>query len=629
MRLGRAATPPLSSLHVDPFNFENPDSPLSGDSSPGSQLYLYRLLHLAVNQEIPGGGVAPSYQGAKNLARRLEITGVGQLTALFRDLGLGELHLDITRDRISVRLAARSPVSRGADAAKTTCELERGLIDGALEIITGLPVETIESRCRARGDDACRFEAMREDISGHQRFMPILTENPGGYGGIGGIQESLIQGAAGHNGPGRRDLKSWFMDLAMREVARARRHGRQLTVIYVDLDDLGQINTAHGRAAGDRVIRAVGTALSKGCRSEDFLWHQGEDEFAILLSETDADGAGIVARRLSTEVLSAAEYVDVAAQVSASIGFSTFPVHADSVPGLFNSARSAVYLAKSMGKGRAQVARPVTGTASHGGDKAGLDLDSGLHGASARGRGAGLATHGDTGELVTADTDEMPEATSEMPVASVIIASSSPLLMAGMRQVLTGTAGFKIVAEIVEAGRFQSAVGDQRPDLIFADLDMSRNEDFAVMKLLRGQNLPCKYAVFSSEVDQDVIKLAADFSVDGVILQESASDDVIAALQAVFRGKTVLPIAVAEAMKELTKNRRLLKELSEREIEVLRLIAEGKSNSQISNELFITVNTVRFHLANIYQKLSVSNRTEAANYYLRQNLTPDGQTRLL
>ena len=176
---------------------------------------------------------------------------------------------------------------------------------------------------------------------------------------------------------------------------------------------------------------------------------------------------------------------------------------------------------------------------------------------------------------------------------------------------------------------FRSEVGDQRPDLIFSDLDMSRNDDFAVIKMLRDQNLACKYAVFSSEVDQDVIKLAADFAADGVILQESASEDVIAALLAVFRGKTVHPVAVAEAIKELSKNRRLLEELSEREVEVLRLIAEGKSNAQISNELFITVNTVRFHLANIYQKLSVSNRTEAANYYLRQDLAPDGQTRLL
>lgn len=630
MRLGRTATPPLSSLNVDPFNFDNPGSPINDDSSPGSQLYLYRLLQLAVNQVIPGDSSAiPSYQGAKKLSKRLEITDAGQLKSLFRDLGLGELDSYITRDRISVRLATSAPVSRNADAAMTTCELERGLIDGALETITGGPVETIESRCRARGDDACCFEAMREDISGHQRFVAILTDNPGGHHGHYGISEGQNQDIGGFGMSGQENLKSWFMDLAIREVARARRHGRELTVMYVDLDDLGRINTAHGRAAGDRVIRAVGTALSKSCRSEDFLWHHGEDEFAILLSETGAGGAGIVASRLSTEVLSAAEYIDVAAKISASIGFSTFPIHADSVPGLFNSARSAVYLAKSMGKGRAQVARPITDIATGAGSDDSLDSKSGLHEVSTVGRASSLVSNDDAGEVEATDAGEVARGIREIPVASVIIASSSPLLMAGMCQVFAGRPGFKIMAEIAETSRFLSEVVDQRPDLIFADLDMSRNDDFSVMKLLREQNLPCKYAVFSTDVDQDVIKLAADYSVDGVILQESESEDVVAALQAVFHGKTVHPVAVAEAIKELTKNRRLLEELSEREVEVLRLIAEGKSNSQISNELFITVNTVRFHLANIYQKLSVSNRTEAANYYLRQDLAPDGQTRLL
>ncbi|MDO8735636.1 MAG: diguanylate cyclase [Thermoleophilia bacterium] len=609
---------------------------MTGDSSPGSQLFIYRLLHLAINQESPDGSVMPSsYLAAKNLARQLEITGAGELKALFRDLGLGELQIDITRDRISVSMTAKSPAFRGADETGAPLELERGLVDGALEIITGLSVETLENTGRLSDEDARCFEAVREVIGGQQRFIASLATNPGGFTGLGTSKTGILEGFAEGNGLGQKSLKSWFMDLAMREVARARRHGRQLTVMYVDLDDLGQINTAHGRAAGDRVIRAVGTALSKSCRSEDFLWHQGEDEFAILLSETDADGASIVASRLSTEVLSAAEYIDIAAKVSASIGFSTFPVNADSVPGLFDSARSAVYLAKSLGKGRAQRARSSTGMNSEDSDKDVSGLDEGLRdstagsGSGASRRSSGLSSDTDTKESRPSEIVELQAASRSAPVASVIIASSSPLLIAGMRQVLIDSDSFQIVAEILDNRKLLSEIADQRPDLIFADLEMSRTDDFAVMKLLRGHNLPCKYAVFSSEVDQDVIKLAADYSIDGVILQESASEDVIAALQAVFRGKTVLPVAVADAMKELTKNRRLLEELSEREIEVLRLIAEGKSNSQISNELFITVNTVRFHLANIYQKLSVSNRTEAANYYLRQDLAPDGQTRLL
>ena len=150
-----------------------------------------------------------------------------------------------------------------------------------------------------------------------------------------------------------------------------------------------------------------------------------------------------------------------------------------------------------------------------------------------------------------------------------------------------------------------------------------------MLKLLRDQNLPCKFSVLAADIDQDVIRLAADFSVDGVILQESAPSEILAIMRSVYQGRTVLPGKVKEAMSELSKNRRLLEELSEREVEVLKLVAEGKSNSRISKDLFITVNTVRFHLSNIYQKLDVSNRTEAASYYLLQDLTPDGQTRLL
>ena len=137
--------------------------------------------------------MAPSYHGAKHLARRLEIRDAGQLVALFRDLGLGELKPDITRDRISIRLAAAAHGSAGGDTAGTSCELERGLIDGAIELISGIPVETIESQCRSRGDDACCFEAVREEVAGRERYMPLLTQSPGRYGGPGGFQESLAQ----------------------------------------------------------------------------------------------------------------------------------------------------------------------------------------------------------------------------------------------------------------------------------------------------------------------------------------------------------------------------------------------------------------------------------------------------
>src|SRR5665811_196887 len=218
-------------------------------------------------------------------------------------------------------------------------------------------VTTVETRCRTRGDDVCCFEAIMDRFSGEPRFVPGSAAGVERFTVAGGITTGQPGAGQGGSGPAQGSLRAWFMDLAARELARARRHGRQLTVMYVDLDDLGQINSAHGRAAGDQVIKAVGAALGRSCRTEDFIWHQGEDEFAIVLTETGSNGADIVARRLSMEVLSAAEYVDVAAKISASIGFSTFPGHAEDVIGLFESARSAVYLAKSMGKGRSQKAQ--------------------------------------------------------------------------------------------------------------------------------------------------------------------------------------------------------------------------------------------------------------------------------
>ena len=603
--------------------------------SPGSQLYIYRLLQLATAREAPGSNPEQlSYSGVRTLATSLGVTSNNQLIALFRDLGLGGLKIDIGHERLLVTLTPASAAYKGLRPGFSDCELERGMIDGALELITGIPVTTVETRCRIRGDNVCCFEAIMDGFSGDPRFVP---------GSAAGVERFTVTGeittgrpGAGHEGSGsaQENLRAWFMDLAARELARARRHGRQLTVMYVDLDDLGRINSAHGRAAGDQVIEAVGAALGRSCRPEDFIWHQGEDEFAIVLTETGSNGADIVARRLSMEVLSAAEYVDVTAKISASIGFSTFPGHAEDVTGLFKSARSAVYLAKSMGKGRSQKAQQLQSAerekdagyggsasrASESGGSASRLPESGTDNSEPAGRGR---------SRTSAKAEPIEPGTRGEPVASLVIAADSPLLMTGMRQVFSDSAGFEIVGEIADPRRLPSVAANLRPDLIFCDLDMATEDDFAMLKLLRDQNLPCKFSVLAADIDQDVIRLAADFSVDGVILQESAPSEILAIMRSVYQGRTVLPGKVKEAMSELSKNRRLLEELSEREVEVLKLVAEGKSNSRISKDLFITVNTVRFHLSNIYQKLDVSNRTEAASYYLLQDLTPDGQTRLL
>jgi diguanylate cyclase (GGDEF)-like protein len=565
-----------------------------------------------------------SYQNARRLATRLGLDRPERLTSLFRDLGLGKLELDIGADYIQVSVTPEIAPDK-AISGQGGCELERGLIDGALELIVSHHVTTIESKCWTRGDRSCRFEAQRDDSAGTPRFMPLPASGHSvmAPASSGETKQSMTQSA----------LKSWYMDLTARELARTRRHGRSLTVLYVDLDDLGEINAVHGRGAGDQVISAVAAALCKSCRTEDYLWHNGEDEFAVVLSETDAKSADVVARRLSTEILSAAEYVDVPATVSASIGYSTFPTHGENLSNLFASARSAVYLAKSLGKGRAQAAVSFAGNAGRS-DIAGESAVNDRRTVET----PSVYSRNETNPVAVSSsaaarqndpaTDE--HLAAETQPASIIIASMGPLLIAGMKQVLSEAPGMNVMEELTDSVRFAAAIADKRPDIIFADLQIVQTNDHEMLRMLERDNLPCKCVVFATDVDQDIIKLVADFRVDGVILQDSTAAEIISSLETVYKGRAVMPPEVQAAISELEGNRRLLEELSEREIEVLRLIAEGKSNSQISEDLFITVNTVRFHLANIYQKLSVSNRTEAANYYLRQDLAgPDGQTKLL
>jgi diguanylate cyclase (GGDEF)-like protein len=427
--------------------------------------------------------------------------------------------------------------------------------------------------------------------------------------------------------------------------------------LYFVFDVLGEINQLHGRKAGDQVIRAVAAALSKSCRLEDFIWHHGEDEFVVLLSETDASGAKEVAQRLTTQILSATKYVEVATKVSASIGYSTYPNHSDTVTGLVANARSALYLAKALGKGIAREAMtddfPKAEKAEVKQEEAGqveveqVEVEqAAAHATTSKPaipqRPEDLASF-DTPVKSTEETAKKPAEITAMQTATVLIASTSPLLMAGMKQVLSkgGTRekseegarengiSLAVVREINSPEILAEAVTDTRPDLIFTDLQMATAKGFAVAKLLETENLPCKLAVYISDVSPDVLKLAADFSVDGIIMQNTPPADIAKALGEIYKGKTVFPEEVQSSLSELKDNRRLLSDLSEREIEVLKLVAEGKSNSQISKELYVTVNTVRFHLANIYQKLGVTNRTEATNYYLRQNLPLNGQPKLL
>lgn len=149
-----------------------------------------------------------------------------------------------------------------------------------------------------------------------------------------------------------------FDETLLREVERARRFGRPLSLVMIDLDNLKTINDQLGHLAGDEAIRQVGEALAKRTRQVDIAARYGGEEFAVILLETATEGAQIAAESWRAEINQrtvAGNY-----PLSASIGVATYPVHARTAKDLIQAADLALYRAKREGRNCVRVAEKAS-----------------------------------------------------------------------------------------------------------------------------------------------------------------------------------------------------------------------------------------------------------------------------
>lgn len=144
------------------------------------------------------------------------------------------------------------------------------------------------------------------------------------------------------------------------EMGRASRYNKRLSLLMLDLDDFKRINDTHGHIVGDRVLAEVGQLLKSTVREVDVVARYGGEEFTIILPETDASGAFIVAEKIR-EAISMHRFPDVegghSIHLTVSIGLSSYPVHAFDKESLLRSADDAVYHAKETGKDRVRAPR--------------------------------------------------------------------------------------------------------------------------------------------------------------------------------------------------------------------------------------------------------------------------------
>jgi len=200
----------------------------------------------------------------------------------------------------------------------------------------------------------------------------------------------------------------------------------------------------------------------------------------------------------------------------------------------------------------------------------------------------------------------------------VIIADDHALFRQGLRQLLTAE-GYEVVAEATTGEEALAAVAAHPGCVLLLDIAMPGVDGFEVARRLSEQGADVKVVMLSAREDRDALFSAISAGARGYVAKDADPDQLFAAIDLVMRGGTVLSTGVAESLGEgireleykpgAYQQRRL--DLTDRELEILRLLATPKSPAQIAAELYLSKKTVQNHISAIYRKLGVGNRAEA------------------
>jgi DNA-binding NarL/FixJ family response regulator len=207
-------------------------------------------------------------------------------------------------------------------------------------------------------------------------------------------------------------------------------------------------------------------------------------------------------------------------------------------------------------------------------------------------------------------------------VITLLIVDDHPVVRDGLRGMFTADPRFEVLGEAGDGAEAIAAAEKLRPDVVLMDLRMPTTDGVTAIKELAKRGVPSRILVLTTyDTDSDVLP-AIEAGATGYLLKDSPRDELFRAVEAAARGQAVLSPAVATRL--MGQMRQPASEpLSQRELEVLELIAGGSTNREAAKALFISEATVKTHLLHVYAKLGVNDRAAAvATAFSRGYLTP-------
>ncbi|WP_028612217.1 response regulator transcription factor [Paenibacillus harenae] len=207
----------------------------------------------------------------------------------------------------------------------------------------------------------------------------------------------------------------------------------------------------------------------------------------------------------------------------------------------------------------------------------------------------------------------------------VLLVDDHEMVRIGLAAVLDTEEGIEVVGEASNGMDGIRLAQAYKPDVVLMDLVMDGMDGVETTAKLLELYPDCKVIVLTSYLDDSKLYPVIEAGAFSYLLKTSRATEIADAIRAAARGQSVLESQVAAKMMNRFRQPKqeqapLHEDLTDREMEVLRRVAQGRSNQEIADELFIGVKTVKFHITNIFNKLEVEDRTQAAIYALKQGI---------
>lgn len=211
-----------------------------------------------------------------------------------------------------------------------------------------------------------------------------------------------------------------------------------------------------------------------------------------------------------------------------------------------------------------------------------------------------------------------------MEPIKVLIADDHPVVREGLSAMLGKEQDIQVVGEAENGMEAVNKAKELQPDIILMDLRMPELDGVEAMRQIGAENPDIKFIVLTTYDNDEYIFKGIEAGARAYLLKDAPREELFKAIRAVYRGESLIQPAIAgkvlDRFAKLSREAQVPEALSERELEVLKLMAKGAANKEIATKLFISESTVKTHIQSIFQKLEVGDRTEAVTEAIKKGI---------